>query len=140
MQRLHGIETLLLVRGKERPDLRVELLKNRVRFGPRLLMNRVELRSHGSYERFDLALLRIGQLKGVGQHRSQVLRPVMAGRIVGCLRAGELCNSREGRDTNYDRNKFCWFHYFLSLVVQSSGIAVSNSETLQTRIGYTLDR
>ena len=55
-----------------------QLLEDHIRFGSRFLMNRLELRSHGSYERFDLALLRIGQLKRSRQHHGQVLWPVMA--------------------------------------------------------------
>ncbi len=126
VQRLHGIKPLLLVGREKRSDLRVELLEHHVRLGSRFLMNRLELRPHGSYERFDLTLLRVGQLKRSRQHHGQVLLPVMARRIVGCLRAGELCDSHEGRDTNDDRNEFYWFHLFLLIVMQSSRIAVTN--------------
>ncbi len=78
VQRLHGIKPLLLVRCKKRSDLRVELFEDHIRFGSRFLMNRLELWPDGSYERFDLTLLRVGQLERSCQHHGQVLWPVMA--------------------------------------------------------------
>ena len=73
VQRLHSIKPLLLVGREKRPDLRVELFEHHIRFGSRFLMNGLELRSHASDERFDLALLRVGQLKRSRQHHGQVL-------------------------------------------------------------------
>ena len=108
VQQLHCIKTLLLVRREKWPDLCVELLENNPCFGPRFLMNRVQLRSHGRYERLDLGLLRIGQLQHMRQHCSHVRSARMAEgrRIIWCLRTGKLCNGHESRNTKCDRNKF----------------------------------
>ena len=98
-----SVESLLLVGREKRPNLRVELLENRVRLRPRFLMDGVELRSHGSYERFDLSSFVHQSVEHVRQHRGQVWRPVMAWRIVGCLRAGELCHRQRRPRHKHDK-------------------------------------
>ena len=138
MQQLHRIKTLLLVGREERPNLRVELLDNNLRFGPRLLMNRLQLRSHGSHERLDLALLRIGQLEHVRQHGGHVLPPFVAEWrcIVGRLRPGELCHGEKSREAECDWNEFHFFHFLPFISYAAAELLLQNSQTLPVSAGY----
>lgn len=109
VQYFHRIEPLLLLGCEERPDLPVELLQDHIRFGARFLVNRRELRSSRSHERFDLALLRLGQLQHMGQHSGHVRRSFMAERrrTIGSLPVDELRPGEESREAKGDWNQFC---------------------------------
>lgn len=108
VQDFHRIEPLLLLRCEERPDLPVELLQDHVRVGARFLVNRSELRTSRGHERFDLALLRLGQLQHVGQHAGHLRRSFVAERrcTSGSLPADELRPGEENREAKGDWNQF----------------------------------
>jgi hypothetical protein len=128
MQRLDGIEPLLLVGIEERPDLVVQLFHDCIGLFVGLLMDGIELRLH----RFDLGLhlrlLRIGQRERVGKHRGKVRRPVMeSGRrwIVAWLCAGESPARHDGRRAEDD--EFVCFHFVCLLLQQQPLFGVGDT-------------
>lgn len=145
MRRAQGferVEFLHLLRREERANLIVELLQDRVRLGPRLLVNRLELRLHGGDRRLHLRLLRIGQVERVGEHRGEVMRTVMMMRrtrlVVGTLGAGELTAGQRRDRTERERNQFVCFHVVVCFFCTAISLRGWRRRTVSAVTGFVI--